>query len=280
MADQITDIPEVDATRMEFIAQMVQRELQFQAKVAPLISDVSEFALAGHKSIEFPKLGSFSVQKLGIGQRADAQALTATTDKLDLDQLASVQFILKKQAELQSRLRLESANLERAASAHAREVDKDIIEAMTLGAASGNNVTYNASDIRDNIEEAAQKLDEADVPEEGRFILFRPAQKKLIIGVENFVSAEKYGDRTPILTGEVGSALGFRFVKSNAATTNFVDGVMLAFHRECAALGFQMAPIVDEQKAIEYGAGSRRIAVDQLYGYKVLQSGNLISKIA
>lgn len=280
MADQIIDSTEVNVTRMDYIVETVQRELAAQAKVAPLVMNVSEFALPGRRSISFPKLGSLSVQKLSEGQAGDAQALTATEDQLELDQLASVQFILKKQSELQSQLRFEESMISRAASAHSREVDKDILEAMAAGAAAGNDVTYNAGTVEANILDSVKALDEANAPEEGRFLVFRPAQKKLILQIANLVQAERYGSNIPVMKGEVGMAYGLRFVMSNIATTNFVDGVMLAFHNEALALGYQMNPMIDEEKDIRWGAGSRRFAVDQLYGYKVMQSGNLISKIA
>lgn len=280
MGDQIIDATEVSVTRMDYIVETVQRELAAQAKVRPLVSDVSEFALPGNVSISFPKLGSLSVQKLSEGQAADAQALTASEDQLDLDQLATVQFILKKQSELQSRLRFEDAMLTRAASAHARQVDTDILEAMASGAASGNDVTYNGSDIEDNILDVVKALDEANAPEEGRFLVFRPAQKKLILSVANFVQAERYGSNIAVVKGELGMAYGLRFVMSNISTTTFVDDTMIGFHREALAIGFQMDPTVDEEKAIKWGAGSKRIAVDQLYGYKVMQSGNLISFVS
>lgn len=280
MADKIIDGTEVSVTRMDYIVETVQRELAAAAKVRPLVSDVSQFALPGRRSISFPKLGSLTVQKLAEGQAADAQALTATEDQLDLDQLATVQFILKKQAEIQSQLSFEQSMIQRAASAHARQVDSDIIEALAAGAASGNDVTYNGSDIEDNILSVVQKLDEANAPEEGRFLIFRPAQKKLILSVANFVQAERYGSNIPIMRGELGMAYGLRFIMSNNATSTFVDATMIGFQREALAVGFQMDPFIDEEKDIKWGAGSKRYAVDQLYGYKVLQSGNLISFVS
>lgn len=280
MADQIIDASEVSVTRMDFIVETVQRELAAQAKVRPLITDVSEFALEGHRSISFPKLGSLIVQKLQEGQAGDAQALTATEDQLDLDQLASVQFILKRQSELQSRLRFEEAMISRAATAHAREVDKDIIEAMASGGAAGNDVTYNAGAIEGNILDVVEALDGANAPEEGRFVLFRPAQKKLLLQVANFIQADRYGSNVPLVTGELGQAYGLRFVMSNIQTDTFVDGVMIGFHREACAIGFQMDPMIDEQKDVRWGAGSKRVAVDQLYGVKTMQDGNLISVVS
>jgi len=278
MADQITDIPEVNVTRMDFIVETVQRELAAAAKLAPTVRDVSEFALPGHKSISFPKLGSFTVQKLGQNQKADAQALTATEDQLDLDQYATVQWILKRQAEEQSRLNFEQAYISRAASAHGRQIDLDILEEI-IPNASGS-VTYNASDIEDNILEVVQDLDSQFAPEEDRYMVFRPAQKRLILGVANFVQANRYGDNTPIMTGELGMAYGLRFIMNNNTTANYVDGVMVGYQREGLALGFQIDPEFDEEKAIEYGAGSMRQTLDQLYGVKSMQDGSYATVVS
>jgi hypothetical protein len=43
--------------------------------------------------------------------------------------------------------------------------------------------------------------------------------------------------------------------------------------KESLAIGFQSAPQMDEQKANEYGVGATRVAVDQLFGIKALQTG-------
>ena len=278
MADQITDISEVSVTRMDFIVETAQRELAAAAKMLPLISNVSEFALPGRKSISFPKLGSFAVQKLAENQRADAQALTATEDKLELDQLATVQWIIKKQAELQSQLSFEQAYISRASSAHGRQLDKDILDELIPGAAG--SVTYNAGAIEDNILEIVQNLDEQFAPEEGRFVVFRPAQKKLLLGVANFVQADRYGSNVPLVSGELGQAYGLRFISSAIISDNFIDGVMVGFHREALAVGFQMDPTFGEQPAIEYGVGSMRQGLDQLYGVKIMQNGALATVVS
>lgn len=280
MADVLTTATTVDATRMELILEMVQRELAAQAKVRPLITDVSQFASKGIKSIEFPKLSSFSVTERADGALVDASALTYTTDMLELNINASVQWILEKKADIQSKLMLLQSNIARAASAHARAIDAKIIQAMFAGAAAGNNVTYNGSAIEDNILEIVQNLDEANCPEENRFVLFRPKQKKLLLGVDNFVQADKYGSSIPLVSGELGMAYGLRFILSNNSSAGFVDDVMLGFHKESTVVGFQLDPLFDEEKAIAYGAGAMRYALDQLYGVKVVQSGNLIVKVA
>lgn len=279
MVDVVTSATTVDATRMEFIAEMVQRELAAQAKVRPLILDVSEFAVKGNKSIEFPKLSSFSVTERADGADVSASALTYTTDMLELNVNASVQWILEKKADIQSRLQLLSANIQRAASAHARAVDAKIIQALYAGAAGANDVTYNGGTIEDNILDIVKNLDAANAPEDNRFVLFRPKQKKILLGVANFVQADRYGSNIPLVSGELGMAYGLRFVMSNISTAGFIDDCMLGFHKESAAIGFQLDPLFDEEKDIKYGAGAMRYALDQLYGVKVLQSGNLIVKV-
>jgi hypothetical protein len=50
---------------------------------------------------------------------------------------------------------------------------------------------------------------------------------------------------------------------------------MLGFHRELCAYGFQMDASYESQPAIEFGVGSKRHALDQLYGFKTMQSGAL-----
>lgn len=280
MVDVVTSATTIDATRMEYIVEIVQRELAAAAKVRPLILDVSEFAIKGNQSIEFPKMSSFTVTEKADGGKVDASALTYTTDKLDLNINASVQWILEKKADVQSRLQLLQANIQRAASAHARAVDAKIIQTLFAGAAGANDVAYNGAAIEGNILDIVEKLDAANAPESDRFVLFRPAQKKLLLGVENFVQADRYGSNIPLVSGELGQAYGLRFIMSNNSSAGFVDDVMLGFHKEACAIGFQLDPLFDEQKAIEYGSGSMRYSLDQLYGVKALQSGNLIVKVS
>ena len=279
MADLITTASTIDATRSEFISEIILRELQAAPKLLPLVRNVSQFAIEGRKSIEFPHVGEFTVAERSDGATVDAQRLTYGTEKLDLDKSPSVQWLLEKKADVQSILRLEAINAQKAARAHARYIDSSIIETLVGGAPTANDVTYNAADIEGNILDIVEKMDEANCPEENRFVLFRPAQKKLLLKVANFVQADRRGTAQSLLSGELGEAYGLRFIMSNNQTTSFVDDVMVGFHSDAMAVGFQLNPFIDEQKAIEYGAGARRYAMDLLWGLDV-QLENLIVKVA
>lgn len=279
MSDVNTTATTVDAVRRELIIETVQREIRAQAKMYPLVTDVSEFAIPGIKSIEFPKLGSFTVTERADGAKVDALALSYATDKLDLNKNLSVQWILEQKAKVQSAVALEIANAQRAASAHGLYVDKLILQALYAGADSANDVDYNGAAIEDNILDIVKTMDERHVPSEGRFVVFRPQEKKLILGIENFVQADRYGSPQTILSGELGMAYGLRFVMSSNTSTDFLDGVMVGFHKESLAIGFQIDPFYDQQGAIEYGAGAKRYALDQLLGLKTMQGGYSIVRV-
>lgn len=58
-------------------------------------------------------------------------------------------------------------------------------------------------------------LDEANVPQEGRYAVVPPWYHGLLLEDSRFVDASSYGSNQPILNGEVGRALGFRVLMSN-----------------------------------------------------------------
>lgn len=59
------------------------------------------------------------------------------------------------------------------------------------------------------------KLDEANVPTEGRYAVVPPWYHALLRKDPNFINAEKSGSTAPLLNGQVGEAAGFAILKSN-----------------------------------------------------------------
>jgi N4-gp56 family major capsid protein len=274
MADIITDVSAVEATRQAVIAQLVQRELKAQAIVAGTVYDVSQFAEPGAKSIDFPKATSFNVEKKISGSPANAQALTYSADKLELDQHAVIQWVIEKRASLQSRVNLELAAIQRATSAHARGIDSELIAA--LDASPGNTVTLSGSFGREEITEARRKLRQAFYPiEEGNvFLLIGPVFEEAMLNVADFIDTSKYGSNVPIMNGEIGKVFGLRVIVSELITASKA----WVYHREALALGFQQLPVFEEQ--MDLAQLGMRQSLDQLYGIKVMQSGAGIIEIA
>lgn len=280
MADVITGNTELSATKQDLVAAMVQTTLREQAVVQARVMDVSRFAVPGAQSIKFPFRSSrFSVQKRSSSQKGSAQAIVYGGDKLDLDQNAYISWIIERFDDIQSQIAAEEDALSEAAAEHALQVDSDVVDAMVAGAAAANDVTFATAIDRDDILDMRLKLREQNVPiqrPEDLTLLLAPQEERDMLDIADFTSADRFGSNQPIQNGQIGRVFGMPVLVSTEISSN----VSLLFHREALALGFQARPSFDEQKAVEYGAGSMRQALDQLYGWKVLQSGKFISKLA
>jgi N4-gp56 family major capsid protein len=277
MADVLTGDTATDAVKQTVVSALVQRELIAQSKLLGTIMDVSQFAVDGLDEIEFPKLGSFSVTKKISGTAVDAAALTYGTDKLLLNQHAVVQWLVEKKANKQAVVNLESANLERAVSAHAKQVDVDIHAALIAdvsASAPDHIIAYaGASFDKEDVLKALELLDIQEWPSENRFLAVNPAEHKTLLAIDSFIDASKYGSAEPIQNGEIGRIYGVPVIKTTVVTA----GRPLVYHMEAACIGFQLNPEFDQDK--DLANLGIRYSLDQLYGVKVLQSGKGIVRL-
>jgi len=80
------------------------------------------------------------------------------------------------------------------------------------------------------------RLNKNNVPTSGRWVMVSPEFEGLLLGDNRFNDASRYGDRDPILNGEIGRALGFRILSSNnlpagtAGTGTEVSNFVIAGH--------------------------------------------------
>jgi hypothetical protein len=268
MPDVIAGNTELGATKQDLIAALVQRELAFNAKLLPYFTDVSAFAVPGSKSISFPKLTSFTVVDRVEAAAGDASALTATVDTMNLDFNAYVAYIIDAMTKKQSNINAELEYAKRAAAAHGRYVDSQIIVALAAGAASFVNVGADADVNYANLVDMQEDYLTAEgLMEQGAWII-SVQQNKAILSLSEFKDTSAFGEMA-IRDGYVKQILGMPVVIHSglAGKQLFLVG------KESLAIGFQSAPQMDEQKANEYGVGATRVAVDQLFGIKALQTG-------
>lgn len=270
------------------VAELVQRELQGKAKLAGLFADYSNLVGKGTASLKIPRSDSFTVQTRdnATPTAASAQNLTFAFDEIPLDISEYVYYVIPGDVEMDAKPSYELTAAERAASAHARSMDIKRMNTLWSGAAVANDVDFvsGTTDFEETVLNMIQKADEANMMDDGnRFIVIRPQERKLALSVANFVQADRYGDRTPLVSGELGSYYGCRFVVTNlegdvAAPTGgtFGDGNMMLVHRESLGFAFHRQPIHDMDKAIEFGAGSMAHTWDVKFGLSALQDGELI----
>lgn len=268
MADSNTGNTEVGNTKQDLIAALVQRELRFNAKLAPLFTDVSIFAVEGSKSISFPKLTSFTIQDRSEGQKGDAQALTSTLDQLDLNINAYVAWIVDAMTKKQANINVELEYARRAASAHGRYVDEKIIGVMRSAAYSFQNVGADADVGYDDLLAMFEKYMSNDGLQEQGAWYFSVSQHTKAMNLNELKQLDTFGEPV-IRNGVIQQLMGMPVVIHNG----LVSKELFLCGRESIAYGFQSAPAMDEQKANEYGVGAMRVAVDQLFGVKAMQTG-------
>lgn len=265
MADLITGNTQLAPTKQDLVAAMVQRELAFQAKLMRTVTDVSRFAVKGAKSISFPKLTSFTIVNRTSGAQGDSSVLTATNDKLDLDQNAYCAWVIDSFDLAQTTIEAELEFAQRAASAHGRYVDTRIIatlEAAGVATATPGNIT------RDIVLEMREGLLTRHADLAKLRLVIGPDQESEMLKISQFTEAQIYGNSN-VPSGVIGSVYGVEVMLHTGvgASTYYM------YEDSGLAVGFQKGPQMSEQGANEFGTGAKRVAMDQLFGTKGLQLG-------
>lgn len=265
MADLITGNTQLLATKQDLVAALVQKELKFATKFLPYVSDVSAYAIKGAKTISFPRLTSFTVIDRASGVQGDASQLTAAVDTLALDYNAYVAWIIDSMDSIQSNINAELEFASRAARAHARYVDEKIVSQLESEA----EATATAGDLtRDIVLEMQEKLLEQNADPNMLALSISPAQRSVVLKISEFTQAQVYGNAV-IPSGQIGDLYGVPVFVSNALGAQ----QYFMFEKSGVAIGFQAGPSMSEQMANEFGSQSKRVAMDQLFGVKLLQIG-------
>lgn len=264
MAVTITGNTQLAATKAELISNLAQRELRFAAKLLPLFTDYSRFAVKGVSQIGAPRLASFTVQERPSGVDGDVTTLLAAKDVIPLDKNLYVSWIVDAADEIQSSLDVQAEYIARAASAHGRKIDELLIATMRAVAVDEGNAPATYAQLLTLI----TNMKKADADMSQAALIVSPAQVQVLLGLNEFKSAEFYGS-TPIATGQVGRILGVPVIEHNG----LVDAEYYLVERSGIGYAFQQAPNVAEQPAIAYGTTAKQVALDQKFGCAGLQIG-------
>lgn len=266
MADVIQTLPN---TKSDLITSLVQRELKAQAKLLPFISDFSGFAGKGVKSVAIPRLTSFTAQDRTFGAGVDAAALTDDKDVINLDKNKIVRWLEDHRDNFQSTIEYRMEASKRAASAHARIVDEDIVGGLLGGAFSFENATAGSALItKADILSMRGKLLKEQAEIERMTLVISVDNESAMLDIAEFIRADHYGSSN-IPSGMIGTVYGVKVVVSNSAGLGATQAIM--FDREGYGIAFQQDVQMGEQNENRYGALSRSVAIDQMYGLGVLQ---------
>lgn len=272
MADALMGVTETAASAMARVAEVAQLYLQQESKLLPTVSDFSYLANKGTSSIKLPRSGGFTVGSKGENTSVDSQIITYAADTISLDQHRVVQFMLEDIADQQSMLQVTQDSVMKASKDLAKDVDDKIIVELKLGSASTPDhlIQYNDATNEDielvDILTARKLLSDQFIDPRECYVGIGTAQEKNMLAIDNFISAEKYGNNEPIMNGEIGRVYGMRVI----VHTGF--GVETCFwHQSAVGIAFQQA--VRVQRDYDLAQLAWRYSLDYLAGFEVLDGG-------
>ena len=190
----------------------------------------------GAKSSAFPVTGFVSANYHTAGNEITGQAIKHNEKVINLDDMLLADVFVAEVEELKNHYDVRAEYSRQMASALANKVDKHLLSLAILASrvttpnVTGGNVgseitdadaNTNATSLIDSVFEAIQKLDENNVPSEGRVCVVRPDQYYQLANVDKLVNRDFSRDNGDFGKGTVLSIGGVPIVKSNTAQEVF-----------------------------------------------------------
>lgn len=264
MADAIQTSPN---TKNDIIVSAVQKNLIEKAVLAPTVRDVSAYAVAGSDAFRVPKLSNFSVTNRAFGSAADAQALTDSWDRINLDFNAYIAWLYDSRSTYQSSINFQVEAAQRAALSHAKYVDQQI--KSTLDTVAGVTVSIATfTTVKEQVLELRKELLKKGAEISRMTIAIGPDKEAEMLAESDFVRADFYGQAN-VRMGSIGMLYGIPVVISRLIDAD----EMFVYDSDGVGLAFQGGVEMSDQEANEYGASSRRVAMDQVFGCGGLELG-------
>jgi hypothetical protein len=200
------------------------------------------------------------------------QTPTSAQQSLLIDQDVYWAFDLDDADRAQANVDLMQAYTLEAAYSLAQHVDDDLAGLYTGAGLTSISLDVGSDDHWDKLVLAAQQLDEANVPREGRWYVVTPKGYADLLKTTEFVHSTVNGDRA-IAMGEVGEAAGFRVFKSNNLTNTTASTYAYMYgHTSAITWAGQLAGTEAIRRDTAFSDGIRGRLV---YGRKVVRPSAL-----
>lgn len=218
----------------------------------------------------YSKYGTLTYEQLTDAQRSlvisQAKSFSFTVDDIDTAQSPGGE--------------VDEATME--ASYGLRDVADQYIAGLYTGIQSANQVgtvsVTTAALAFTQIRKLAVKLDEANVPREGRFAVIPPWYHGLLLEEDRFVRVDASGTAEGLRNGQVGRALGFDIlVSNNAPLVTGDDYAVIAGTNKAISFAEQVVKTESIRLETTFGDGIRGLHV---YGAKLVRPDGLASVYA
>jgi N4-gp56 family major capsid protein len=258
---------------------------------------IKKMSFKGKKgdAVHIPKPGRGSANAKAANTQVVLNTDTATEVIVNIDQHWEFSIMIEDIVAAQALASMRQFYTDDAGYALARKVDSLILElgrgvnggngtADYTGAYSGADGTTAYTGTAGALTDAAirrsiQRLDDSDVPMDGRFLIVPPSTRNTLMGIARFTEQAFVGDAgngNTIRSGEVGNVYGVPvFVSSNADAATDGDRICLLGHKDFAVLVEQMGVRTQTQYKQEYLGDL--FTADTLFGVKELRDGSAVA---
>lgn len=246
-------------------------------------------------AVHIPKPGRGSANAKAANTQVTLNTDTATEVIVNIDQHWEFSIMIEDIVSAQALASMRQFYTDDAGYALARKVDSLILElgrgvnggdgtAAYTGAYSGADGTTAYTGTAGALTDAAirrsiQRLDDNDVPMDGRFLIVPPSTRNTLMGIDRFTEQAfvgEVGGGNTIRSGEVGNVYGVPvFVSSNADAATDGDRICLLGHKDFAVLVEQMGVRTQTQYKQEYLGDL--FTADTLFGVKELRDGSAVA---
>jgi N4-gp56 family major capsid protein len=220
---------------------------------------------------------------------------TATEVVVNIDQHWEYSILIEDIVETQALASMRQFYTDDAGYALARKVDSMILQlgrgvnggdgtAAYTGAYSGADGTTAYTGTAGALTDAAirrsiQRLDDSDVPMDGRFLIVPPSTRNTLMGIDRFTEQAfvgEAGSANTIRNGEIGNVYGIPvFVTTNADAATDGDRICLLGHKDFAVLAEQQAVRTQTQYKQEWLGNL--FTADTIFGVKELRDGSAVA---
>lgn len=218
---------------LKVFAGEVLAAFQRQNKMLPLTTVRS---ISSGKSASFPLVGLASAEYHTAGAEITGNAINHAERVITIDDLLISHAFISNIDEAKNHYDVRSIYSQELGSALAKKLDQNLIQLAVLGARAGATVTgigsanaitdadahTNASSFVDSIYEAAQIMDENDVPDDDRYCVMTPDQYYLALSNDKSINRD-FGGTGNYQEGKLLRVAGMTLVKSNSAVSAFTD---------------------------------------------------------
>jgi N4-gp56 family major capsid protein len=225
------------------------------------------------------------------------QASTNTDIAVLIDKHYEYSKLIEDIAEVQSLASMRAFYTDDAGYALAKQVDTSVIQlgrgvnggdgtADYTGAYSGADGTTAYTGTAGALTDAAirrsiQRLDDNDVPMDGRFLIVPPSSRNTLMGLARYTEQAfvgEVGSANTIRNGEIGNLYGIPvFVSSNADTATDGDRVCLLGHKDFAVLVEQQG--IRSQSQYKQEFLGTLFTSDTIYGVKELRDNSAVALV-